>query len=229
MAKLRAMLVEIKNVRAPHAQPHFPLLALRHPVPAPPPLALPTPRFPASRALAHPLRPSPSPRRPQTKLLVAKEMQGATFCISEAVWAAGDFRKRVIDAPQRERSLVRVKVRHENVAGVKLPVFTLVRAAGKAGELETLGLAGGGRQIGAARDKFTSLLDLLTKLGSLQTSFLTLDEAIKVTNRRVNALDNVRCGAPRRGAFASPSPPSHRSLPPARRSSSRPSSRPSTT
>jgi V-type H+-transporting ATPase subunit D len=125
---------------------------------------------------------------------VAKEMQGATFSISEAVWAAGDFRKKVTEAPQRERSQVRVRVKRDNVAGVKLPVFTLLK--GEEGlssdsELSTLGLAGGGRAIGAARGTFVSLLELLVKLGSLQTSFLTLDEAIKVTNRRVNALDNV--------------------------------------
>ena len=118
-------------------------------------------------------------------------MQGATFCISEAMWAAGDFRKHVVEAPQRERALVTVRVRQDNVAGVKLPIFTLQKATGTTLEMETLGLAGGGRQIGKAKDKFTSLLELLVKLGSLQTSFITLDEALKVTNRRVNALDNV--------------------------------------
>ncbi len=34
-------------------------------------------------------------------------------------------------------------------------------------------------------------MELLIQLASLQTAFLTLDEAIKTTNRRVNALDNV--------------------------------------
>jgi V-type H+-transporting ATPase subunit D len=74
---------------------------------------------------------------------------------------------------------------------VKLPVLTVVSEDSADSEMETLGLAGGGRQIAAARDKFTHLLDGLIKLGSLQTAFMTLDEAIKLTNRRVNALDNV--------------------------------------
>ncbi len=34
-------------------------------------------------------------------------------------------------------------------------------------------------------------IQLLVELASLQTAFLTLDEAIKTTNRRVNALDSV--------------------------------------
>lgn len=85
---------------------------------------------------------------------------------------------------------IRVGAGVDNVAGVKLPVFTKYET-GAIADNQSLGLVGGGKKIVAVREKFTVLLDMLIKLASLQTSFMTLDEALKVTNRRVNALENV--------------------------------------
>ena len=65
------------------------------------------------------------------------------------------------------------------------------KETGATADNQSLGLVGGGKKIVAVRQKFTALLDMLIKLASLQTSFVTLDEAMKVTNRRVNALENV--------------------------------------
>eukprot|EP00923_Selenidium_pygospionis_P041339 GHVN01071623.1.p1 GENE.GHVN01071623.1~~GHVN01071623.1.p1 ORF type:complete len:135 (+),score=27.87 GHVN01071623.1:834-1238(+) len=55
----------------------------------------------------------------------------------------------------------------------------------------SIGLASGGQVIMSAREKYLKALTALVRLASLQTAFFTLDEQIKMTNRRVNALENV--------------------------------------
>merc|ERR1740121_1967838 len=119
---------------------------------------------------------------------MSNDTSTAFFSLTQAEYAAGNFKKKVAEGSMSAR--VRVSAGLENVAGVKLPVFTLFET-GAAVDNQSLGLVGGGKKIQQVREKFTDLLNTLVRLASLQTSFVTLDEALKVTNRRVNALENV--------------------------------------
>lgn len=109
------------------------------------------------------------------------------FSLTQAEYAAGDIKSKVLEGNIQAK--VRVEGRTDNIAGVKIPVFS--RLDVDVDDQSQLGLAGGGRAIQNAREKFMTLIELLIKLASLQTAFSTLDEALKVTNRRVNALENV--------------------------------------
>merc|ERR1712039_902354 len=79
----------------------------------------------------------------------------------------------------------------DNVAGVALPSFKLTYDATKDTSLANLGVAHGGAVINACKETYLKAVTQLIKLASLQTSFKTLDEEIKMTSRRVNALEYV--------------------------------------
>lgn len=57
--------------------------------------------------------------------------------------------------------------------------------------MAAIGMTGGGMAINKARERFTRYLKVLVDIASLQTQFVTIERVIKVTNRRVNALEFV--------------------------------------
>lgn len=83
-----------------------------------------------------------------------------------------------------ESAAIRVKATTDNVAGVKLPRFECEGGADASHRSDLTGLGRGGQQVQSCRKAYLQAATLMVKLASLQTSFLTLDEAIKTTNRR---------------------------------------------
>ncbi|RLN03503.1 V-type proton ATPase subunit D-like [Panicum miliaceum] len=121
-------------------------------------------------------------------------MRAASLSLAEALYVAGAPLRHVVQQSVSGPARLRVRAQQDNIAGVRLPRFESYPAADAAGapsSASLAGLAGGGQQVAACRAAHARALEVLVELASLQTSFLTLDAAIKTTNRRVNALENV--------------------------------------
>ena len=126
----------------------------------------------------------------ESKVKMGADYKEALLGLAQATFAAGDFSRAVIDHVKTKTS-VRLTVHSDNIAGVHLPIFNLKGEDEQSEDNALLGLAGGGQAITGAREKFTEFLKILVTIASLQTQFITLDEALKMTNRRVNALEFV--------------------------------------
>lgn len=123
----------------------------------------------------------------QAKDDVGSAFREGNFALAEVKYAAGDIKPMVIESVGSAEK--RVEIRVDNIAGVKVPVFKTVDTGSV--NQDYTGLSKGGQQIAKARTTFAKAVDVLVQLATLQTSFTILDEAIKVTSRRVNALDTV--------------------------------------
>jgi len=120
---------------------------------------------------------------------VAQGVKDSSYSMTKAKWAAGDVSTTILEKANKPSSTLKTGV--ENVAGVYLPKFGLVRDQSKEGAFSTIGCAAGGQVVNQTRKAHIETLEVMVKMASLQTSFVTLDSAIKTTSRRVNALEYV--------------------------------------
>ncbi|PKI84366.1 H(+)-transporting V1 sector ATPase subunit D [Malassezia vespertilionis] len=142
------------------------------------------------------------------KKQMGKVLQLAAFSMVEVGYSTGDISYAVCE--NVTRATFKVRARQENISGVLLPAFT-VQTVGSDGTMRSgedkseeaqngsnarsdfslTGLSRGGQQVQKARETYTKALHVLVDLASLQTAFVILDEVIRMTNRRVNAIEYV--------------------------------------
>ncbi|KAI3622940.1 VMA8 [Malassezia furfur] len=138
------------------------------------------------------------------KQQMGKVLQLASFSMVEVSYATGDIGYAVRE--NVKHATFRVRARQENISGVHLPSFAIQAGAGDGSgadessegresaasqEFSLTGLSRGGQQVQKARDTYRKALKVLVDLASLQTAFVILDEVIRLTNRRVNAIEHV--------------------------------------
>jgi V-type H+-transporting ATPase subunit D len=125
-----------------------------------------------------------------TKKNMGREFQEAQLEMAQAKFAAGEFGVTVRDSV-KQKTNVYLTVSIENVAGVMKPTFNLQGTKDGDDGTNILGLTGGGQAIMKAQEKYKKYLELLVAIASLQAQFSVMERELKLTNRRVNALEFV--------------------------------------
>jgi V-type H+-transporting ATPase subunit D len=137
-------------------------------------------------------------------------MQLASFSLAEVTYATGDIAYLVQE--QAKSASFKVRAKQENVSGVVLPAFEVDRVPGTGtplpfyfpppvfggayiyyilSDFNLTGLGRGGQQVLRSKEVYAKAVETLVELASLQTAFMILDEVIRATNRRVNAIEHV--------------------------------------
>ncbi|XP_049849456.1 V-type proton ATPase subunit D-like [Schistocerca gregaria] len=138
----------------------------------------------------------------EKKSMLGEVMRDAYISLSAAKFAVSDsnFQYLVLEnvegtsyklrySTSDSDEIARLRTTIARVCVVQLPIFEPYKVTGL--KKEYAGLGQGGGKIKACCESYSKVLKLVIEIATLQTLFLTLDQVIKSTNRRVNAIEHI--------------------------------------
>jgi len=117
----------------------------------------------------------------------------ALIYLARANFSSTNEVSRSIEENVSKNSDIKLMLKTKNHAGVICPEFGITNIDDQrtGNDKNILGITGGGHTLSIAKKQFLEYLALIVAIATLQTSYKAIDESLKITNRRVNALEYI--------------------------------------
>ena len=117
----------------------------------------------------------------------------ALIYLARANFSSSGEISRSVEENVSKNSDIKLMLKTKNHAGVICPEFMITNIDDQrtGNDKNILGITGGGHTLNIAKKHFLEYLTLIVAIATLQTSYKAIDESLKITNRRVNALEYI--------------------------------------